>query len=191
MNPTSAPLSDDAFLRALEPLTTALETLGFEPLAEAPQPTWARPSQGNQEKFVLWRHPRMPWSLHAYVATTRSVHAVHLRLFDVDWRPARVLPGHLEKGWPFDAEASLAATARLLLDTLLPRALAWLEAPVPGEEVMRLTGRVASLLSPGPLLEQHRRRAQWLEDVGRPDEAAFVRGLVAEIESLFAGRDGD
>jgi hypothetical protein len=200
--PAPSPLTDEALADGLRPLTDALEATGFTQDPSQPQPTWARtrlsdPSPADaapdvdaeapqwQEKVVLWRHPRLPWELHGYVASTRSPHAVHLRFFDPGWQPTQVLPGHWEKGFAFAHLDGLRALAAWLTEAIWPRALAWFEAPCPAEDLLSVGARVMSLVQPGPLLEQHRARAAWLAAQGRDGEAAFVRGVVAHIESLF------
>ena len=199
-----SPLQESAeLLAALAPLLEVVEASGFQ-RAEGQQPTWTRTRSTKEssveesgvedgvvagdvwtEKVVLWRHPRQA-HLHGYVATTRADAMVHWRLFDPEWKPARILPGYFEKGWAFDSAAQASAIAEDLARVVWPRALLWFDEPVDPDQLMMAAGRVPSVVRPGPMLEQHRRRAAWLESQGRQREAAFVRGVVGEIEALFA-----
>lgn len=181
-------LDDAHVLGHLGELVGALEACAFARDPDALHPTWLRETgaDGDLDKVVLWRHPRMPDTLQGYVATTRVAHMVHLRLFDPQWRPATVLPGHIDKGWRFASAEDLAALAVELREVVWPRALAWFERPLEPEALMREHGRVPSVVEPGPLLERHRERAVWLESQGRSDEATWLRGVIAEIERLYA-----
>jgi hypothetical protein len=190
-------LSDEAWMAGLAPLIAALEAMGFVRDLAQPQPTWERPrvvaaegegveGEGEGEKVVLWRHPRLPWEVHGYVASSLSPHAVHLRFLDPDWQPDQVLPGHWDKGFAFETATGLEALAERLREVIWPRALAWFEAPVSAEALLGARARVMSLVRPGRVLEQHRGRVAWLEAHERHDEAAFVRGIIAQVEALFA-----
>ncbi len=189
-----SPLQDTSeLLTALRPLLEVVEASGFQH-ADGQQPTWTRARTFEEdgevtaswiEKVVLWRHPRQA-HLHGYVATTRFAAMVHWRLFDPEWKPERVLPGYFEKGWSFESVQEARAIAAELARVVWPRALLWFDEPVEPDELMLAAGRVPSVVAPGPTLERHRRRAEWLEAQGRTREATFVRGVVAELEALFA-----
>lgn len=188
-------LDETGLLQHLSELVEAIEACGLVRDATAQHPTWLRevPADGEADshddadldKVVLWRHPRMLDTLQGYVATTRVPHMVHLRLFDPTWQPATLLPGHFDKGWRFDSAEALRAIASDLRERLWPRALSWFEEPIEPEALMLAHGRRPALLAPGPLLERHRERAQWLEAQGQTREAAWLRGVIAGIERLY------
>ncbi len=186
-----APLTDDQFTAGLSGLVQVVEASGFVLDSGHAQPSWVRihppAADGTErgEKVVLWRHPRMPWEVHGHVASSLSEHAVHLRFFDPEWKPQRIMPGHIDKGFVFESAKTLRALANKMVSVIWPRALAWFEAPASAEEILGSDARLLSLVRPGPLLEHHRARAAWLETQGRTEEAAFMRGLVAEVEALF------
>ena len=98
-----------------------------------------RELEGSHEQLTLWIHPRQPGLLHAHVKTSRSPHAVHLRLFDPHWKPERVLPGHLGKGFDISNPQQLKETA-LLLEELWPRIEHWFSNPISGEALMLQQG---------------------------------------------------
>lgn len=178
-------LSDSQFMDALSPLTGAMEACGFE-VADGPQPTWLRIGEDVINKVVLWRHPRRLSTLQGYVASTNHGAMVHLRLFDPDWQPERLLPGSVDKGWDFEDAESLSELASQLAGSIWPRAIGWFEAPVDAEELLMMHGRVPSVIRPGPLLDYHRRRANWLREHEKHREAEYVEQMVDEIEALYA-----
>ena len=193
-------LDEDAFFGGLEALLEVVTATGFEADLGHHQPTWIRTRRSGPggedgdvigEKVVLWRHPRYPDELHGHVATSASPHAVHLRFFDPEWCPERVLPGYLEKGFEFDDLVELGGVAEKLKRVIWPRALAWFRHPVPADELLSARGSVLALVKPGPVLEQHRRRAEWLDARGQSQEAEYVRGVIAEIEAMCATHTDD
>ncbi len=141
----TATLDDAAFLTAIQPLVEAIAAAGFAPDSQATHATWQRlsalccPTSGERcaERVVLWRHPRRPNELQAYVSTGYENLAIHLRFFDPSWRPDTILPGYLDKGWPFASAAALSEVTQDLAATLWPRALAWFAQPIPAEAVLR------------------------------------------------------
>lgn len=182
--------SDEDLIAALAQTVASLVAAGFERSSGdgVHHPTWIRERgvdvDADADKVVLWRHPRVPGTLHGYVATTRVGHMVHLRFFDPTWQPEAVLPGHVDKGWELERDDSVGQVdARLA--AVWPRALTWFEAPVAPDEVLAEHGRVASVVAPGPLLASHERRARWLREAGRDEEAEHVDALVARIRALY------
>jgi hypothetical protein len=178
-------IDDASFFQALRPLTARIEASGFRPIEEH-SPTWLRELVPERlDRVVLWRHPRQPTQVHGYLASSQSPAMLHLRLLDPSWCPQQVLPGHLGKGWDFADVDELEQLAATLAQLIWPRALAWFEAPIPGDELLASQGRVASGVLRGELLEQHRRRAAWLEQNGEHQEALYVRGVVEELEAIL------
>lgn len=140
-------LSEEAFWAGLLPLTQRLEHEGFAFMTVDDQPCYFRSEPyteaqveagfiPRQEKVVLWRHPRLPHEVQGHVASSMTPHKVHLRFFDPDWRPEKILPSYLGKGFAFSDEASLRAVATRLAEVIWPRAMAWFEDPVEAEALL-------------------------------------------------------